>query len=123
MKNIKKAILVITLLVAFSCTPQIESIKCVAILTLSGSGEIAGNSAKNGIELSVKELNNEGGIDGKQIEVIFLDSKSKSEVAINQFELSEEKYKPLFYISNMSFISVALKPYAEKSRLTGIKFR
>lgn len=49
------------------------------------TGEVAeyGNASVEGIELAVEEINKDGGIDGKKIELISLDNKSVTDEAVS----------------------------------------
>ena len=53
----------------------------VNAVELSGDGAIAGNNFNNGVLLAFKEINAAGGILGRRIEVIALDTQTKPEVA------------------------------------------
>lgn len=60
-----------------------EVIKIGANLELSGPVASYGQSIAEGLELAVEELNNNGGIDGKKIEVVKVDNKSDAAEATN----------------------------------------
>jgi len=61
-------------------------IKIGASLPLTGSFSIAGAKHKQGYELCVKMLNERGGINGEQVELITSDNRSDAATAINQYE-------------------------------------
>lgn len=61
---------------AFAQTEKIYN-----IVELSGSGASAGTNFKNGVELAVKEINASGGILGRRIETVTLDTQSNPGVA------------------------------------------
>lgn len=50
-----------------------EPIKVGAVLPLSSSAGATGTRVRNGIEFSVKQINDAGGVDGRPMEVIFED--------------------------------------------------
>ena len=52
----------------------------VSVVELSGDGAIAGNNFNNGLQLAFKEINAAGGILGTKVEVISLDTQTKTEV-------------------------------------------
>jgi branched-chain amino acid transport system substrate-binding protein len=58
-----------------------STIKVAAIVELSGGGASAGTPFYNGMQLAVKEINAEGGILGKKIELITSDTQSNPGVA------------------------------------------
>ena len=52
----------------------------MSVVELSGDGAIAGNNFNNGLQLAFKEINAAGGILGTKVEVISLDTQTKTEV-------------------------------------------
>ena len=60
-----------------------DTIKIGANLELSGAVASYGSSILDGAELAVKEINENGGIDGKEIELISADNKSENAEATN----------------------------------------
>lgn len=48
---------------------------------LSGSLGVAGNSAKKGVELAVEEINAAGGIRGKKVEILYMDTQGFPDLA------------------------------------------
>lgn len=61
---------------------QTETVKIGSTLDLTGPNATYGDQVKKGIELAVNEINDQGGIAGKKIEVSFLDSKSDPKLAV-----------------------------------------
>lgn len=66
-------------------TPDATTVKIGGIGPLTGAYANYGLSEKNGAELAVKEINEAGGIAGKQIELSYQDSQGKSESAVNAY--------------------------------------
>lgn len=60
-----------------------DSMKLGVNLELSGNVASYGESMANGIEMAVDEINKDGGIDGKKIEVVKVDNKSETAEATN----------------------------------------
>ncbi len=60
-----------------------DVIKIGANLELSGQVASYGSSIADGVELAVEEINNDGGIDGKKIEIVKVDNKSDAAEATN----------------------------------------
>ena len=58
-----------------------QTIKIANIVELSGPGTTAGTVFKNGVELAVKEINENGGILGKKIENYTVDTQTNPGVA------------------------------------------
>lgn len=66
-------------------TPDATTVKIGGIGPLTGAYANYGLSEKNGAELAVKEINETGGIAGKQIELSYQDSQGESESAVNAY--------------------------------------
>lgn len=66
-------------------TPDATTVKIGGIGPLTGAYANYGLSEKNGAELAVKEINEAGGIAGKQIELSHQDSQGESESAVNAY--------------------------------------
>ena len=66
-------------------TPDATTVKIGGIGPLTGAYANYGLSEKNGAELAVKEINEAGGIAGKQIELSDQDSQGESESAVNAY--------------------------------------
>lgn len=66
-------------------TPDATTVKIDGIGPLTGAYANYGLSEKNGAELAVKEINEAGGIAGKQIELSYQDSQGESESAVNAY--------------------------------------
>lgn len=66
-------------------TTDATTVKIGGIGPLTGAYANYGLSEKNGAELAVKEINEAGGIAGKQIELSYQDSQGESESAVNAY--------------------------------------
>ena len=62
-----------------------EPIKIGAILPLTGSAAPNGIYQKNGIDLAIDEINSNGGVNGRKIEVIYDDSKNDPAEGVSAF--------------------------------------
>lgn len=61
-------------------TPVSDEVVKVGVLAgLTGDAAIWGESEKNGIELAVKEINEQGGINGRKIELVIEDTKNTNQ--------------------------------------------
>ena len=63
-----------------------DTIKVGANLEMTGGSASYGISAKNAIELAFKEINEKGGINGKQLELVVADNKSEAAEATNAMQ-------------------------------------
>lgn len=100
-KNLKKLLIAIT--AALSLTVMLvgcgsesaadkDSIKIGANLELTGNSASFGTSAKNGIDLAVKEVNDAGGVLGKKLVVVTADNRSEAAEAANAMQkLADDK--------------------------------
>ncbi len=87
-----------------------------AIIDLSGPNAFL-VEVRDGMTLAVDEVNATGGINGREIEVVFKDSRSDPETGKKAFEELEREYHPLLFVSTTSSVSLALAPLAEKYRV------
>jgi branched-chain amino acid transport system substrate-binding protein len=79
MKKIFKYLLPIA--VAFSTSAYSQNVKIFGLVELSGPGVTSGTNFDNGAKLAVKEINAAGGILGKKIDYVSLDTQSNPGVA------------------------------------------
>jgi len=118
-KLIKSALcfLLILQLFASGCSwsgQKEESIKIGAVYGLSGPTASLGQQYQNGALLAVKEINKDGGINGKQIKLIIEDSQFDTKLAVSAFQKLTEIDKVKYVSSLGSSIALALKPLAEE---------
>lgn len=76
------ALIALLLLAACAQTKPVEEIKIGAVLSLTGVAAFYGESSRNGIELAVEEINSAGGINGKNITVIYEDDGTDGKRAV-----------------------------------------
>ncbi len=91
--------------------------KIGAILRLS-KGASDGIPAKYGIEIAVKKINENGGINGKKVEVIYYDSKDDSTTAVNAAQklISVDKVQAIIG-PMMSGNVLAVAPICERNKV------
>src|SRR5262249_3017181 len=63
-----------------------NSVRVGAISPFTGEGADYGKAARTGIDLAVDEINANGGVKGKQIEVIYEDDKGNPRDAVSAFQ-------------------------------------
>ena len=80
-----------SLLVGCGSAGSDSVIKIGGIGPLTGSASTYGNSVKEGAELLIKEINDAGGINGKQIELIFEDDQATPDGAMQAFNKLVDK--------------------------------
>lgn len=85
MRNI--TLLFVLLVLLFSCNSGGEDQIDIGLLSVfSGEGAHYGETAKTGVQLAVDEINQDGGINGKKIKIIYEDSKGTPKEAVNGFQ-------------------------------------
>ncbi len=77
--------LVMLLAVSGTAALAAETVKIGGIGVLSGPYAQYGLAVKNGVDLYVEQLNAAGGIDGKQVEMIWEDTQADQTVGINAY--------------------------------------
>lgn len=82
-----------------------ETIKIGAILPMTGGFAIYGSDEQKGAELAVEEINNAGGIKGKNVEMVFEDSAGENVKALNAFQKLTDVDKIGIIITATSWIS------------------
>ncbi len=71
-----------------------EPIKIGVVATLTGENSKLSKSGINGLDIAIDEINQSGGIDGRQIELIIKDTEDSSEIAIKaDAELIEDNVR------------------------------
>lgn len=63
-----------------------ETIKVAALLSLTGDAAAWGENAQKAIQLATEEANQKGGINGKQIEIIYEDTAGDAKRAVSAYQ-------------------------------------
>lgn len=92
-----------------------ETIKLGAIYPGTGAVAVYGNAVKNGIDLAIKKYNAEGGVLGKNIEVIAYDNKGDNSETVNAYNklVASDKVSGILG-AVISTNSLAIAPLATK---------
>ena len=102
----------------FSGKNDNDTIKVGVMQSLTGGLASYGEAGKNGFSMAVEEINSKGGIDGKQIEVIYEDSKCSPKDALSSAQklISIDKVK---YIAGSicSGEVLAVLPLTEENKI------
>ncbi|MBI3032785.1 ABC transporter substrate-binding protein [Candidatus Woesearchaeota archaeon] len=94
-----------------------ERITIGVIQSLTGSGNQQGNNAKHGIELAVEHINQQDGINGRKLQMIYDDEKCDAKIGLSIAQKFIE-------VDNVSVIigpgcsgtSMAVAPLAEQKK-------
>ena len=92
-----------------------DTVKIGCILALSGGSAYIGELEREGVQYCVDYYNAKGGVNGKQIEVIFADSTGTPDVAVTELErlITQEGIIAVTGPFNSS-VAVAMAPICEK---------
>ena len=103
---------------AGSCRSRGETIKIGWIGVLSGENAVAGDMIKRGTDLAVKQINDAGGINGRQLEVIYQDDQLDPKVGVSAFEkLVSVDRVPVVIQAIGSSVMLAEAPLAERRKV------
>jgi len=91
-----------------------EFITIGALLPLTGEDSDEGFRALNGLYLAKKEINENGGILGKKLDVIVLNDKGDEEYIVQQYNKLKERGVSAIIGSSYSSVTIALAKAAEK---------
>lgn len=120
--SIRTLLIVLIALVAsvpFACTQKDKNVVTIgAILPLTGNSAQYGNWIKESLQLGLEEINAHGGINGKQLEIIYEDDQANPKLAATAMEkLSQIDKVPLVFGSWVSSCVLAQAPIAERNKV------
>jgi branched-chain amino acid transport system substrate-binding protein len=97
---------------------QEEKIVIGSILPLTGSGAVWGQNAINSMRIAVDEINAKGGILGKNLEIIYEDSKTDPKTAVNLLRKLIDTANIQVIIGDIASSNVlSMAPIAEKEKV------
>lgn len=101
MKHLIRLVLIVVLLasVLAACKPaEAETVKIGHLVALTGGNATWGQSENNALKMIVDKINAEGGINGKQVEIIAYDSRADKLEAVNVVKRMVEQDKVIAII-------------------------
>jgi branched-chain amino acid transport system substrate-binding protein len=98
-----------------SCQKE-ETIKIGAIIALSGPASHLVD-LRDAILLAADEVNSRGGINGREIELIYRRRSNQSPGRYRSINRIEKAHHPDLYISTLSSVSTILAPLAEENEV------
>jgi branched-chain amino acid transport system substrate-binding protein len=114
-------LMVLTLVVSMlvGCTAKTsQEIVLGNLQDLSGPTSVWGNAVKSGAELAVEKLNAQGGINGKKVRLITLDTKGDVQEAIKAYNRLADQEKVMAVLGPpVSNIGLALAPIANAKKV------
>lgn len=85
---------------------------------MSGTTSVFGNAVTRGAELAVEKLNAKGGINGKKVKLVTLDTKGDPKEAINAYNRLVDQEKAMAVLGPpISNIGLALAPIANSKKV------
>jgi len=114
-------LILIIIVIAFSTNNnQANSVKVGAILPLTGKEANIGQSMKNALELAKEDINRNGGINSKNLKIIYEDSQSDVNKALSSYQkLTQiEGVKEIF--TAISSVVLSIAPIAEKNKILNL---
>ena len=120
--RIKGALAAAALAVPLMAAAQQPPVKIYSVVELSGTGATAGTNFDNGLKLAFKEINAAGGILGRKVDVVSVDTQSNPGIAkaLTQKAIDDGAYVvmgPVF--SGSIMVSMAETKKAEIPNFTG----
>lgn len=95
-----------------------NTVRVGAILPLTGDTASYGKNAQNGIDLAVAEINQAGGIDGKELSVVYEDDKGQASEAVNIMQkMVSVDLVPVVMGSAGSSVTLAMCPLANENKV------
>jgi branched-chain amino acid transport system substrate-binding protein len=95
-----------------------ETIKIGYIGALSGETAVWGQAGLNGLMLTAKEINANGGILGRQVEIIGLDGRGQAQDSVNALNKLIDENKVLAVIgTNFSSCNIPMAPIADAKHI------
>lgn len=115
--NIRLIILSLVFILFFNnCNPTKEQVEIGALLPLSGPGANYGKWEKQGIDLAVEEINGAGGIDGKDLVIVYEDIMSDPQKAVSAYNKLISVNKISSSVAGISSVVLALAPIADNNK-------
>ncbi len=93
-----------------------KPIKIGAILPLTGNAAQYGQESKEGIDLAVEEINREGGVNQRLIEIVYEDSLGDSAMGVEVYQKLSNIDKIKVYLATLSNVSLSVGPLAQKNK-------
>lgn len=117
MKRLIPLLVIIIMLILVGCGDHKSSVKIGVLLPMTGSSANYGDLMRKGAELAAENVNRNGGIDGKKLELVFEDSKGQPKdgvAALNKLIASDKVPAALIAFSGVIQASV---PVAQSNKI------
>jgi len=123
---VMKKMITLTVLVIFAaaamltggCGGTSQEVVIGNLQDLSGPTSVWGNAVTRGAEIAVEKLNAKGGIDGKKIKLVTMDTKGDVQEAIKAYNRLADQEKAIAVLGPpVSNIGIALAPIANQKKV------
>ena len=104
----------LTLWILAGCSRE-EPVSFAAVLSLSGTSGVP--AVGHGMDLAVDEVNDTGGINGREIRLHVADSEGNAELGAQQTAALIEEHDPLLVFSTLSSVTKAVSEEAERREI------
>jgi len=100
------------------CHSTSSAVRIGAVLPLTGSAAVWGQNAKMGMDLAVQEINADGGINGRNVDVLYQDSQSDPQTATSALQELITAQHIQAVIGDIASSSVlAMAPIADRNQV------
>lgn len=94
---------------------QAEPILIGATVPMTGPLSLTGKQYQNSLTMAEEDINKAGGINGRQIKIVFEDTQASNGTAVNAFvKLAQETKPSFFFLSSYSTQNLAVAPELKK---------
>jgi branched-chain amino acid transport system substrate-binding protein len=97
--------------------PAADTYKIGAALPLTGPAQFLGEAEREAMNMAVDEINKKGGVNGQQLEVIYIDTKADVNTALSVVEKLMGLYKVPVIITTDSNSALATMDNTEKAKV------
>jgi branched-chain amino acid transport system substrate-binding protein len=111
------AVVFIAAIIMFSNQGKEETIKIGAIYPLTGNFANYGIEYQRGLQMAAEEINSQGGINGKQIELIFEDDQGNTEKSVTAANKLININKVKYLFTAFSSVSQATAPISQDNNV------
>lgn len=109
-------VFIIAIFLFIGCKQELKVYRIGALLPLSGDQAAYGQAVKNGITLAMNQVNAQGGIKGKPIDIYFEDDQSSDKTAIQKVNLLSEQVHVIIG-GVTSTVALAIAPVCEAKKV------
>jgi branched-chain amino acid transport system substrate-binding protein len=94
-----------------------DPIKVGSLFSVTGPAAVVGDKMRKGLELAVDEINDQGGADGRALEIVFYDPAGDTAKAVDQTRrlISRDKVDVVVGGGSQSGIALAMQPLLQRA--------